>query len=478
MSISNGVKANATNFNTAFVSKSTPTTKGDLLVRSSTELIRVGVGTDGQVLTADATEASGVKWANSTGGGGVGTNYVEGGDAETGTNGWVESQRLILGTVNGASDEFFATTSITFVENEALIAAGGIGGLTTGTTYYAKNAAGNTTQFSATPGGAAINISTSSNAFLFSATFRGEYVGSGASTWTASAVTPLRGLQSFLLSKPASLATGDVKRYAFSIDEADQSKILQIRFDHEVSSGTFDSGDLTCFIHDVTNDVVINPTSSIVETLSASVIKRRIVSFQAANNSTSYELILLQPTATALAFDLRFDNIEIGPPIVPFVLGNFPVKWLAQTNAPVYSEANNIGLWQFSNGATQSLYCVYKVPAIYPTGLPLSLRFQWYSAGTSNTVLMQTVSTLIRAGVDLITSTTYQRTSTNAAVTLSASTANEIQVVNADITSSTGQINSVNVSAGDLIIIQLTRGTDTSSDDVNFIAESAEVSET
>lgn len=158
--------------------------------------------------------------------------------------------------------------------------------------------------------------------------------------------------------------------------------------------------------------------------------------------------------------------------------GGFPVKWLAQTNAPLYTEANNIALWQFVNGGAQSLYCVYKVPAAYSAGTALSLRFHWYSAGSSNNVLMQTVSTLIRAGVDAVTSTTNQRTSTNSAVTLSAGTVNEPQVVNADITSSIGQINSVAVSAGDLIIVQLTRGTDTSSDDVLLIADSAEVSET
>lgn len=46
------------------------TTKGDLFVFDGTNLVRVGVGDDDQVLTADAAEAAGVKWAAGGGGGG------------------------------------------------------------------------------------------------------------------------------------------------------------------------------------------------------------------------------------------------------------------------------------------------------------------------------------------------------------------------------------------------------------------------
>jgi hypothetical protein len=46
------------------------TTKGDLLVDNGTNVIRVAVGTDTHVLTADSSEPSGVKWAAGGGGGG------------------------------------------------------------------------------------------------------------------------------------------------------------------------------------------------------------------------------------------------------------------------------------------------------------------------------------------------------------------------------------------------------------------------
>jgi hypothetical protein len=53
------------------VAKSTFTTKGDLVAATAASTIsRLGVGSNGQVLTADSTAATGIKWATPAGGGG------------------------------------------------------------------------------------------------------------------------------------------------------------------------------------------------------------------------------------------------------------------------------------------------------------------------------------------------------------------------------------------------------------------------
>lgn len=53
----------------AFDALAPTTTKGDLIVSNGTDNVRLGVGTDAYVLTADSTAASGIKWAAAAGGG-------------------------------------------------------------------------------------------------------------------------------------------------------------------------------------------------------------------------------------------------------------------------------------------------------------------------------------------------------------------------------------------------------------------------
>jgi trimeric autotransporter adhesin len=59
------------------------TTKGDIMVRGAAAVTRLGVGTDGQVLMADSTQATGVKWATASGGSGSQTPWTSDVNAAT-----------------------------------------------------------------------------------------------------------------------------------------------------------------------------------------------------------------------------------------------------------------------------------------------------------------------------------------------------------------------------------------------------------
>lgn len=129
----------------------------------------------------------------------------------------------------------------------------------------------------------------------------------------------------------------------------------------------------------------------------------------------------------------------------------------------------------FIAGDTQNLIAMLKVPSSYPGGLQIKASVEVYSPDSSGTILMQTVATLIRKNNDLLSSTTNQRTSTNAAVTMTAGLANRAQPIEFDLTDSSGNINSVAVSANDLIIVVLKRGTDTATSDIRVMDKTAEV---
>lgn len=154
--------------------------------------------------------------------------------------------------------------------------------------------------------------------------------------------------------------------------------------------------------------------------------------------------------------------------------GGPTIYWVQDGSSPSQVLSNNVLLYEFDYTLNQSLYTMIKVPNSYTTGSQLNLRFVLYNVAASGTILMQTVSTLIRTGTDLITSTTNQYTSTNSTFNGLIGDATPFAIT-CDLTDSNGKINSVSVSAGDLIKITFSRASGTATQNTFVPVYSAEV---
>lgn len=148
--------------------------------------------------------------------------------------------------------------------------------------------------------------------------------------------------------------------------------------------------------------------------------------------------------------------------------GGGSLEWIEDaSNAPTPTPINGFRAYNFQSGLGQVLYAAITVPTSYQAGNPIKIKQPFLSADSSGTALLQTVATLIRPGTDAISSTTNQRTSTNTAITLGAGTVNIPQSVTYDLTDSAGKINGVSVGAGHMILVKLTRGSDTGASDLS-----------
>lgn len=168
-------------------------------------------------------------------------------------------------------------------------------------------------------------------------------------TFSRSTSSPLRGTGSFLLAQANSTSLqGKGVSYDFTIDSADQAKMLGVSFDYNASStfvaangattplndGTTSTNagnsDIEVFLYDVTNSTLIPVTPQVV-TANGSNNYSFKGSFQTAPNSTSYRLIFHVATtsANATGWNFKFDNVFVGPQIA--VQGTAVTDWKTDT---------------------------------------------------------------------------------------------------------------------------------------------------
>lgn len=147
--------------------------------------------------------------------------------------------------------------------------------------------------------------------------------------------------------------------------------------------------------------------------------------------------------------------------------GGSALLFQESTNSPISTIGpTGVKTYAFAQGEGQILYAAIKVPQNYLTGTQIFAYVDFYSPDNTGTAFMQAITTLVRQGTDAINFTGNQQTSTNTAVTLGSGTVNIPQGVVLDLTDVVGEINGVTVNPGDLLLVQLTRGTDTGASDL------------
>lgn len=158
--------------------------------------------------------------------------------------------------------------------------------------------------------------------------------------FSRSTSSPLRGAASWVFDKKSGNQQGKGGSFPFTIDVADKGKQVQITFDYSVLSGTYATGDVAVYIvHDPSGTPkVIQPSAFNIENVGIESLAR--LTFQTEYSSVlDYNLCFHVASTSASAYSLKFDNIQLGPQVVP--LGAPVTDWVSYTPTNGFTGGSN-----------------------------------------------------------------------------------------------------------------------------------------
>lgn len=159
--------------------------------------------------------------------------------------------------------------------------------------------------------------------------------GSPTLTLTTTSSNPLEGSTSFLITHSAANSQADGVSVAFTLPRKNRYSVQQIKFNVELVSGTYSNGssstdsDLIVDIYDVTNGVLIEPSSIKVEVPAVTGIPAAYTASFQASDSSSYRLALHNATTTATAWVLKVDNFLVSDKAK--AIGPVTTEWTTYT---------------------------------------------------------------------------------------------------------------------------------------------------
>lgn len=229
---------------------------------------------------------------------------------------------------------------------------------------YTLDSAGNEALVGSGAGGGVKNLITNGNADDTSSSIFVPYAdaaatrpvdGTGGSPTVTTSVTsssPLDGTKSFLLTKTAVNSQGQGWAIPFTVDTAYKAKALKISADFIVNSGTFvagsngtspTDGDVIWYIYDVTNSQLIEPSNIKMFSNSSSLSDKFEATFQSSATGSSYRLIAHVASTSALAFELKVDNVTVSPQTYVYGTPVTDVKTYTPTLNSNTNVSNNSG---------------------------------------------------------------------------------------------------------------------------------------
>lgn len=178
-------------------------------------------------------------------------------------------------------------------------------------------------------------------------------------TWTRSTTTPLRGSADFNFAKDAANRQGQGVSTDFTIDLADQAKVLSVTFDYEVVSGTYADGDLTIYLiaDPAGTPIVLQPAGYTIMSATAGTKMKALATFQTEASGQTYRLCFHVASTSASAYTLAIDNVVVGPQ--PFAVTPAMGDWKSFT--PTGSWTTNTtytGAWRRVGDSVELQYVV------------------------------------------------------------------------------------------------------------------------
>jgi len=168
-------------------------------------------------------------------------------------------------------------------------------------------------------------------------------------TFAVTPTNPLRGNNSFLLTKDAANRQGMGVSYDFTIDRQDQGKVLTITKEYIINSGTFVAGtpttdsDVIIYIYDVTNSRLIEPSNIKMLSNSSTLSDRYQAEFQTATDSRNYRLITHIASTSTAAYAIKFEA-SVKPN--SYIYGTPVTDWQSYTPQLLSSGGGSITLNQ------------------------------------------------------------------------------------------------------------------------------------